>query len=148
MWQFICGNWKAMHLKMAYIWCCTFISVRQDGPSNSWSLRVRCLSFFSSTAIELNVPRVEMSIFISEKTRLSWEFENFKTKRRQKVWKQKQHMTLVGLEPRTLHLEVQWTTHWASNSDGNNLQIWIYLTHTLIYHIWHIHWFTYSAYNL
>ena len=21
-----------MHLKMAYIWCCTFISARQDGP--------------------------------------------------------------------------------------------------------------------
>ena len=41
-------------------------------------------------------------------------------------------MTLVGLEPRSLRLEVQQTTHWASNSDGYNLEIWIYLAHTLI----------------
>ena len=42
-------------------------------------------------------------------------------------------MTLVGLEPRDIRLEVQRTTHWDSNSDGYNLEIWIYLTHALIY---------------
>ena len=50
----------------------------------------------------------------------------------------KTHMTLVGLEPRTLRFEVQQTTLWASNSDGYNLEI---------EYIWHIHWFTYTAYN-
>ena len=41
-------------------------------------------------------------------------------------------MTLVG-RTQELSLEVQQTTYWASHSDGYNLEIWIYLTHTLIY---------------
>ena len=57
----------AMHLKTAYIWSCTFIFARQDGPSNSWSLRVRYPSFYISIAIEANVPRVEIFILLSTK---------------------------------------------------------------------------------
>ena len=47
--------------------------------------------------------------------------------------KYEKNMILVGFEPRVLRLEVQRTTHWASNSDGYNLEIWIYLTNALIY---------------
>ena len=55
-----------------------------------------------------------------------------KTKKKQKN-KNKKKTKTYDPEPMTRRLRVQQTAHWASNSDGYDLEIWIYFTHTLIY---------------
>ena len=72
--KFIYGNWKAMHLKTAYIWCCTFMSARQDGPSNSWSVSARCPSFYSSIAVGTRTqdPPFESPTDFSLSQQLGW----------------------------------------------------------------------------
>ena len=114
-----------MHLKTAYIWCGAFISARQDGPILGHLGRV-VRHLFSSIAKFLS--------WLAHKTHdIHENLSIFKTMvRKTKVFKKNIYISLVGLEPRTLGLEIQGTTHWARNSDEYNLEIWIYLTYTLI----------------
>ena len=78
--------------------------------------------FFSSIAMELNVPCVEISTLISTKN-TTFMFKTMGRKKKDPCGTRTQDTPFGSPTDYSL----------SYNSDGYNLEIWIYFTHALIY---------------